>query len=227
MFAALSDRNQGVLKYLKKYIAVAPVAWVQYITSGPAFLIAKTQLAQMLAAMGQHQFMPANWAESEFGHVFCKTFVGVCANLLGSIYGYDPNFDNGKQYNLILEHEPAGTSVMNMLHWRQMVLSGNFSKYDYGTAGNMQHYGQKYPPHYNVSNIDVPVHMFFSLHDAFVDTRDSQRLLDSLTGSPEVDYKSYGGGHMTFIWSKNISYYWKDFKAVLERNDYKIKYNVI
>jgi pimeloyl-ACP methyl ester carboxylesterase len=224
MFAALSDRNPGVLKYLKKYIALAPVAWVQHISSGPANLMAHTQLAQMLAAFHVNQFLPANWAESALGHEFCKNFVKVCADFLGSIFGFDPEFDNAKQYNVILEHEPAGTSVTNMLHWRQMVLTGKFAKYDYGTAGNIQHYGQPAPPEYDVSKINIPVHLFFSKHDSFVDDRDSQKLLDSLTGCPEVDKRWYGGGHMTYIWSKNISYYFNDLLAVLNRNDYTINY---
>jgi len=226
MFAALSERNPGVLKYLKKYIALAPVAWVEHVTSGPVNLIAHTQLAEMLVALKQNQFMPANWAESAFGSAFCKVFVKVCANLLGSIFGYDPEYDNAKQYNVILQHEPAGTSVLNMFHWRQLVLTGKFNKFNYGTAGNMQHYGQPTPPDYDLSKIDIPVHLFFSNKDSFVHEKDSQRLLDSLTGSPEVEKKYYGGGHMTFLWSKDIFYYWNDFMATLERNDYKISYNV-
>jgi hypothetical protein len=37
---------------------------------------------------------------------------------------------------------PAGTSVKNMAHWSQGVTTDAFQMYDYGTSGNMQHYGQ-------------------------------------------------------------------------------------
>jgi len=218
MFAALSDRDPTVLKYLKKYIALAPVAWVAHITAGPVQLIAHTSLAQLLVDLHQTQFFPANWAESEFGHIFCKTFVNVCGNVLGYLFGADPDYDNYKQYNIILEHEPSGTSVTNMLHWRQLVLTAKFNKFDYGTSGNMLHYGQPSPPDYNVSNINVPLYMFMGTHDNFVDERDTQTLLDALKGNPDVYYKEYNADHMTFLWSKDLSFYFNDLLSTLSNN---------
>lgn len=42
-----------------------------------------------------------------------------------------------------LAHVPAGTSTQNILHWAQMVRSGQLQEYDYGSKKtNVEHYGQ-------------------------------------------------------------------------------------
>jgi len=221
MFAALSERDPTVLKYLDKFVALAPVAWVQHIKSGPMWLMAHSSLASLLTKYGVNQFLPAGFRESQLGHIFCGIFSKECGNFLKFLVGADPDYDNVKQFNLILEHEPGGTSVMDAMHWRQQVLSARFCKYDYGVTGNIQHYGQPSPPDYNVSNINVPVYMFFGTEDSLVSPRDTQTLLDHLTGSPHVQYKEYPAGHMTYIWSKDISFYFQDLLNILQGKEGK------
>lgn len=38
----------------------------------------------------------------------------------------DPNLDNYARYDVLIGHCPAGTSVMNMDHWRQLLENGRF-----------------------------------------------------------------------------------------------------
>jgi len=219
MFAALSERDPIVLKYLRKYIALAPVAWVANIKSGPMKLMAHSILAKIVQQRHMNQFFPANFWESDFGHLFCRLFANECGNFLKFLVGADPKYDNPKQFNLILEHEPGGTSVMNALHWRQEVLSGKFDKFDYGIKGNLMHYNQTTPPLYNVSNINVPVYMFFGSEDSVVSEIDTDTLLKNLSGAPHVRYKEYPAGHITYIWSKDISFYFDDLLEILNESD--------
>ena len=46
----------------------------------------------------------------------------------------DPSLDNYERYDVLVGHFPAGTSVMNMAHWKQMQDTGKFQAYDYGSA---------------------------------------------------------------------------------------------
>ena len=218
MFAALSDQEPSVLKYLRKYIALAPVAWVSHITAGPIDLIAHTDLAKILVDLKINQFMPSNFYESDFGHVFCKLFPKECGDLGGFIFGFDPQYDDYSRYGIFMEHEPSGTSVTNMLHWRQLVLTGKFNKYDYGIEGNMEQYGQPTPPDYNLGNINGTVHLFFGEDDDLVDEQDTQSLLNNLSNC-KVDYKEYPADHVTWLLSKDISFYWDDFLNILENSD--------
>jgi hypothetical protein len=34
---------------------------------------------------------------------------------------------------VLVGHDPSGTSVMNMEHWKQMVDTGEFKAYDWGS----------------------------------------------------------------------------------------------
>ena len=55
--------------------------------------------------------------------------------------------------NVMAGHEPGGTSVQNVHHWVQMIKDPTFRMLDWGTAGNIQHYGQANPPVYNLTNV--------------------------------------------------------------------------
>ncbi len=218
MYAALADRVPGVLKYLKKYIAWSPSVFEGHATNGPALLAAKTPLVELYEAAGIHEACPPNFLQSAIGHAFCKVEVNICGDLLGVFFGANPEYDNKAKANVLLQHFPSGTSVMNLKHWRQMVNQGRYAKFDYGTAGNLQHYGQPGSPDYNLTNINVPVHMFFGLHDSLVDATDSQILLQQLVGTPNPVYKEYPSSHITWLLAKDISFYWGDLMTTITGN---------
>jgi len=46
----------------------------------------------------------------------------------------DPTLDNYERYDVLVGHDPSGTSVMNMVHWKQLFDHGNFMAFDYGSA---------------------------------------------------------------------------------------------
>lgn len=49
--------------------------------------------------------------------------------------------------DVFMGHDPSGTSVTNMAHWRQLNRNGKFQAYDYGSsAKNMAVYNQTTPP---------------------------------------------------------------------------------
>lgn len=58
-------------------------------------------------------------------------------------------------------------NVKQMIHYIQMAKVQRFQQYDYGTEGNEQHYGSKYPPEYPVSEIKVPFQIIYSDKDVF------------------------------------------------------------
>lgn len=64
----------------------------------------------------------------------------------------NPNLDNYERYDVLVGHDPAGTSVHNMKHWKQMLDSGRFQAFDWGTAAlNQKHYNQTSPPVWDFS----------------------------------------------------------------------------
>jgi len=217
MFGALSDRIPGVVNNLKKYIAFAPSAFEGNSKNGPVWLAANTPLIQLYEAAGIHEACPPNFFQSEIGHLFCKAEVKICGDLIDVFFGADPEYDNYAKVNVLLQHFPSGTSVTNLKHWRQLVKGGRFNKFDYGsTAANLQHYGQPYPPDFNLTNINVPMHLFFGEHDSLVDAKDAQILLDTISGLPNITYKEYPADHITYLMSKDVSFYWSDLLGFIQ-----------
>jgi lysosomal acid lipase/cholesteryl ester hydrolase len=54
-------------------------------------------------------------------------------------------------------------------HAAQAIVTGGFGQYDYGPALNLLKYGGRLtPPPYNLSNVNVPVLIFWSNEDSFV-----------------------------------------------------------
>ncbi|PIO65253.1 ab-hydrolase associated lipase region [Teladorsagia circumcincta] len=63
-------------------------------------------------------------------------------------------------------HFPDGTSSLNMLHWVQMVQTGETTRLDRGTETNVAVYGQKSPPKYNFRDVPkIPIYLFSGGND--------------------------------------------------------------
>jgi len=219
MFGALSDRNPIVLRYLKRYIALSPSVFEGNSKNGPVWLSAHTPLVQLYEAAGIHEACPPNFLQSAVGHAFCRLSPGVCGNLLGVFFGFNKERDNVKAANVLLQHFPSGTSVTNLKHWKQLVTGARFNKFDFGTKGNMEKYGQPYPPDFDLANINVPMYLFSGEHDSLVDAKDSQILLDTLKTVPNVHYKYYPSSHITWLLSTDVSFYWNDLIEIIEKSD--------
>jgi len=217
MFAALSEQNPVIQKYLKKYIAFNPVAYVSKITSGPMLLMANSPLETVMKTFHINQFMPSEFLTSSFGSHFCKMFSNVCGDFLKLACGADPELDNYARSSFFMKHIPSGTSAQDAIHWKQLVKTARFTKFDFGGPENVKRYGRPTPPDYNLGNIKVPVYMFLGKYDTLVNDIDLQSLLRDLSGSVSVKYQIYSAGHMTFLWSKNDSFYFNDLLNILKK----------
>jgi gastric triacylglycerol lipase len=115
MNIALSKRNDNVIKYLDKYFAFGPIAYVSYQQSHIMTLLDKSKLLDWYKLRHIHEFMPsAGWFETDIGIAFCATFPKVCADFLAQIMDADPSVDNYERYDVLAGHDPSGTSVQNM-----------------------------------------------------------------------------------------------------------------
>ena len=82
---------------------------------------------------------------------------------------------------MYVSETPAGTSIQNILHWEQGLLTSTFQKYDWGSEElNMHHYGTPAPPTYDLSKVAVKTALFSGSNDYLADPTDVQRLVKEL-----------------------------------------------
>lgn len=96
---------------------------------------------------------------------FCNT--RLCRNLYFLVAGYEsPQLD---YYNVptMIRCLPAGASTMQILHYAQLVQSKQFRQFDFGPVTNLQKYGSKIPPYYDLELVTAPTALWYGANDWF------------------------------------------------------------
>jgi hypothetical protein len=75
-----------------------------------------------------------------------------------------------KRAPIIFGHFPSGSSTKNVAHFNQFIRQPDFKNYDYGAKKNIKIYGQKDAPHYDLSLITTPVHLYVGKYDRLADS---------------------------------------------------------
>ncbi|XP_071952706.1 gastric triacylglycerol lipase-like isoform X2 [Antedon mediterranea] len=220
-FAALSQ-NKDLNKKVKMFFALAPVAAMSNITS-PIRYFADYHLVKpfmdALSMLHIYSFFP----DVKLSHTLTTS---VCANdksamLCHSVYfiiaGYDCKHMNHSRFQVYSSNSPSTTSLYNLNHLSQMVLSGELSMYDYGILGNFYHYRQTKPPNYDLENIQTPVALFWGGNDMLADPTDVKKLRSKLKNIAFDSYiKQYN--HLDFIWSMDAAdVVYKDILTIMKK----------
>ncbi|VDD86864.1 unnamed protein product, partial [Enterobius vermicularis] len=171
------------------------------------------QLFSMM--FGDTEFLPNNIVTRVITQFLCgiASKDPLCENFIFLISGPDSNQMNKVNTKLpvffiytrigvYLAHNPAGTSTRNMMHYAQMVHSGQHIPYDdYIPEANLKRYGP-YPPPYNISNIMVPIYLYYSDADWVATSKDVESYL--LTQLPKkylkLAEKLDDFNHNDFLW---------------------------
>ncbi|XP_063851859.1 lipase 3-like [Scylla paramamosain] len=210
-FAMMSERPEYNEK-VRVMAALAPVAFVDHIKSPLRELAPySNDIDTVLTLLGVGELLPGTTVMDYLAENFCDAdipLVDVCYNIFFLIVGPDTSELNKDYMTSIVSHTPAGTSVHTANHYGQEVLSGNFIKYDYGLLGNLNHYGQQTPPHYDLAKVTTPVGLFHSDNDwlaAPEDVARLQQLLPNVVFSHRVDFHDFN--HADFVWAVHARQY--------------------
>ncbi|XP_033110134.1 gastric triacylglycerol lipase-like isoform X2 [Anneissia japonica] len=203
-FAALS-KNRDLNRKVKMFFALAPVTTVSNMSS-PIRFIADYGLAKPIVdafiMLHIYSFLPDLPIFNVLGDTICDNdnSVILCRSVIFVIAGYDCQRMNQSRIQVYVSNNPAGTSLFNLNHFAQMVLSGEFSMYDHGMLGNLLKYKQARPPNYIIENIQTPVAIFWGENDILADPTDVRKLRSKLKN---LVYDSYieHYHHLDFIWS--------------------------
>ncbi|XP_033887542.3 lysosomal acid lipase/cholesteryl ester hydrolase isoform X1 [Acipenser ruthenus] len=198
-FIAFSTMPELASK-IKMFFALAPVAKISNSKSPMTKLsIVPEFLAWKL--FGKKVFFPQSTLIKWFATEFCshERLDVLCGNIFFVLCGFDEKNLNMSRTPVYTTHCPAGTSVKNMLHWRQLAKSGKLGAFDYGWRGNMAHYNKSTPPLYYVRDMKVPTALWSGGHDTLADPKDVTVLLTQI---PNLVYHKDipHWEHLDFIW---------------------------
>ncbi|XP_042311950.1 lysosomal acid lipase/cholesteryl ester hydrolase-like [Sceloporus undulatus] len=184
---------------IKVFFALGPVTTVTFATT-PVVKLAQFSETMLYILFGNKGLLPYPTYLRRPIAKFCTHLPGLCANILSFICGYNiPNL-NMSRLDVYATHFPAGTSVQNLLHWRQVRNTKLFQAYDYGsTEKNMEQHNQTAPPVYKIEDIKIPVAIWTGGHDFFVDSRDAAMLTSRIHN---LIYEKHipEWEHQDFIW---------------------------
>lgn len=206
MAFALFSQRPDIRKKIKLFVALAPVAHINYIKS-PIKYLAQFPDQLLYDTFGRRDFLPNNEILKFLVDTFCGDVLTrwVCYNQLFLFSGFDLSNLNQSRLQVYMNHSPAGVSTKDMVHFAQMYREQKFMMYNFGSAKeNEKYYNQTDPPIYDLTQVDVPVVAFTSTNDWLADPRDAVELFKTLPNL-KAKYEIQGWNHIDFTWGMDAA----------------------
>uniref|UniRef100_A0A8C3M9N0 AB hydrolase-1 domain-containing protein n=1 Tax=Geospiza parvula TaxID=87175 RepID=A0A8C3M9N0_GEOPR len=163
-------------KRVKVFFALGPVTVCPHATSPLVKLIKLPEPLLRLTSLIETHFLHSFILSQHWMSVFIKCLLSLQSRV-----------------DMYVGHSPAGTSVHNMFHWRQVQLCTDI------THSGLLPVLQTAPPEYKIEEIKVPTAVWSGGQDTFADPTDMARLLPRITN---LIYHEHfpAWGHLDFIW---------------------------
>ncbi|GAB0092450.1 hypothetical protein DMENIID0001_074420 [Sergentomyia squamirostris] len=197
-------------KIFKTFQALAPITFLKNTKSPFVKALARMTFTTDVVSeyLGDGQFIPSARLLDLGGRLLCKdhaTTQSLCLNTLFLLTGFDSDQLNKTLLPEIFTRHPAGSSVYELIHYAQVVKSGNFAQYDHGIVGNLKRYGSTNPPSYDLSKITAPVTLHYAPNDWISTPEDVEyfaQKLSNCTGKYLVQSPKFS--HYDFLWGENV-----------------------
>ncbi|KAJ8674147.1 hypothetical protein QAD02_005409 [Eretmocerus hayati] len=207
MFCVMATKKPEIASKVKAMFGLSPVVYLSN-TRSVLFSIAKVaNLEGFMRSMHIDKFFPRNSVMEYYVRSLCHS-QKICEYLLHILFGYSPVQFNSSLLPMILSHVPAGTSVKSLLHYHQVVRSGRFAHYDYGSVRNAEIYNSSKSPNYDLSKIEVPIGVFWSAGDILLDPKDVKKFFNQIRNkifNHKIENNAFN--HVDYLWAKDADKY--------------------
>lgn len=107
----------------------------------------------------------------------------LCTNAMFVLAGFNRKSINETQLPIIFGQSPAGTSVMNMIHYGQIVRLPNeeFQLFDHGLS-NFLKYFTVFPPSYKINKITAHTFCFYGKNDWLISEKNALKTCSFIYG---------------------------------------------
>lgn len=205
---------------IELFVALAPIVRMDKIQSSMMVQVSKIPtsiLEGTIQTLHVWDLLPRTWASKEYGK-FCHQFQSLC-QAIAQAEDFDPAVDNAERLEDDQSHTPSGTGWRCLLHYAQVINSGEFKRYDYGEQKNMVTYGQPTPPMYDLSEITIPVAIYHGDVDDLADPWDVAWLINKEESKLNTVVYShmYHLGHGSFLLAKDMSWFTLDLLSVISK----------
>mmetsp|Transcript_2133 Transcript_2133/g.2435 ORF Transcript_2133/g.2435 Transcript_2133/m.2435 type:complete len:418 (-) Transcript_2133:81-1334(-) len=217
MFIRMQDDISWWNENVEVFTSLAGVARLDHCGSKLLTTLASGPfLVSGIRRLGIYEMFPAQYLENAVFSRVCKILPVVCDIFIQMISDEDAGLDNQKRISNFMGHYPAGTSLKSLDHFAQIVRAKKFQKYDYGSEKNMEVYGQKTSPEYDLSKVkETKIIQIYGSADLLADPQDSAWLNEQL-GSNVIHYEEYKLGHMSFLLANDMQYFHDVIKILAE-----------
>ncbi|XP_068957743.1 lipase member J-like [Petaurus breviceps papuanus] len=106
---------------VKVFFALAPIFYVQKIRSLPFILLLRLPKPLSRVLLGDKDFLPVIALNKFLATFICNNDVTsvICGQTIFAVFGFDPENLNISRTDVYVAHNPAGTSVWNILQYSQ------------------------------------------------------------------------------------------------------------
>jgi len=175
MFAKLSQ-DQKFAKKIKVFVALAPVAYLANLDSAPASIL--TDFGKFTNQEFWYSIAGRRGILSSLKPFGLQTKTPFSSSVVLAVQSGSKNQSRTAVY---LAHTPAGTSVKNVVHFSQLIATGEFQSFDYGSIRlNLKNYGQLKAPVYDPTQIKAPVALYSGENDIEATPKDVEILAAKL-----------------------------------------------
>jgi len=192
-------------------VLLAPASRVDSIDSNLLHFLKKIDIDDKLKEKNMHEVFPFDPDMIDLNIKISKVYPTMSYALLEMTSDEVSWVNCPDRIKVFFSHYPSGTSLQSITHFKQLIESKKFQKFDYGKDENLKVYGVENPPEYDLSIIkDIPIILCGGLNDKLTHITDI-RWLKSQIGENNLKFFSYYEfehmGHASFMVNSNITWF--------------------